>query len=266
MSGRLTQLYSQNDHHCVLFTGMVSGEGIESNQFLIVHEGRAALFDPGGDLTYTPLSIELSRHIRLHDLDYVVASHQDPDVIASLPRWLMNTRCRVVVSELWNRFLPHLVSDFVDKRLAGNLSSRLISLPDAGGEIELGSCRLKAIPAHFLHSVGNFHFYDPISKFLFTGDVGAAVECGDDHVPVENFNEHVEYMADFHHRYMAGNRACRAWVERVRKLDVAALVPQHGKPFIGKPMVEQFLKWFERLECGTDRLQIGAAEPFNLSR
>ena len=30
-----------------------------------------------------------------------------------------------------------------------------------------------ALPAHFLHSVGNFHIYDPIAKILYTGDLGA---------------------------------------------------------------------------------------------
>lgn len=27
----------------------------------------------------------------MQSLDYVLASHQDPDIIASLPRWLMHT-------------------------------------------------------------------------------------------------------------------------------------------------------------------------------
>lgn len=182
-AGRVTPLYSKDDHHCLLFTGMVSGEGIESNQFVIVHKGHAALFDPGGDL-----------------------------------------------------------------------GERMISLPDEGGEIPLGDSSLVAVPAHFLHSVGNFHFYDPTSGILFTGDVGAAVGCGPDHIPVENFADHVRYMQGFHRRYMAGNRACRAWAARVRRLDPEMLVPQHGQPFVGKPMVKQFLDWFEQLQCGIDLL------------
>ena len=251
-AGRVTPLYSKDDHHCLLFTGMVSGEGIESNQFVIVHKGHAALFDPGGDLTFTPLSIELSKHIRVQDLEYVIASHQDPDVISSLPRWLMHTKASVVTSKLWSRFLPHLISGFVGGRMGGDLSERMISLPDEGADIPLGGSSLIAIPAHFLHSVGNFHFYDPASGILFTGDVGAAVGCGPDHIPVENFADHVRYMQGFHRRYMAGNRACRAWVARVRRLDPDMLVPQHGQPFVGKLMVKQFLDWFEKLQCGID--------------
>lgn len=254
-TGRVTTLFHEGNHHCLLFTGMVSGEGIESNQFVIVHDGHAALFDPGGDLTYTPLSIELSKHIRLQDLDYVVASHQDPDVIASMPRWLMYSSCKIVTSRLWGRFLPHLVSGFVGGRLPQDLASRMLTLPDEGGDFPLGDVRIQAVPAHFLHSVGNFHFYDPVSRILFTGDVGAAVGCGPDHEPVADFEQHIQYMEGFHRRYMAGNKACRAWARRVRKLDPEMLVPQHGQAFVGKQMVSRFLDWFERLECGIDLIE-----------
>ncbi|MGQ9425970.1 oxygen-binding di-iron domain-containing protein [Gilvimarinus sp. F26214L] len=254
MSQRVLKLYDHSDHICLFVTGLVEGEGIPSNQLAIVDHGEAALFDPGGDLTYTPLSIELAKHINSHSLRYVFASHQDPDIIASLPRWLMHTDCQVVTSRLWSRFLPHLVSSFVSDRMNASLASRLLELPDEGEKVPLGRSHIQAVPAHFLHSVGNFHFYDPISKILFSGDVGAAVTPGQDHLPVDNVAEHIPHMVGFHRRYMASNRACRHWVRRVRKLDVEMLLPQHGRPFVGKKAVGQFLDWFEGLECGIDLL------------
>ena len=91
-------LYLDNNHEVLRFSDLVVGEGVQANQFCIRHGDRAALIDPGGDLTYTPLTIALSRRISLDGLDYILASHQDPDIIASLPRWLMHTRSQVVVS------------------------------------------------------------------------------------------------------------------------------------------------------------------------
>jgi flavorubredoxin len=38
----------------------------------------------------------------------------------------------------------------------------------------------------------------------------------------------------------------------VRNLDVAQIVPQHGKAFVGRESIDQFLAWLERLECGVD--------------
>ncbi len=255
MTQKVIKVFEQDEHVCLFVTGLVDGEGIPSNQFVVVDHGEAALFDPGGDLTYTPLSIELSKHIELQSLKFIFASHQDPDIITSLPRWLMHTDCRVVCSRLWARFLPHLVSAFVSGKMHKSLDQRLVELPDEGGNIKLGNNPIKAIPAHFLHSVGNFHFYDPISKILFSGDVGAAITPGDDHIPVNSFEEHLPKMEGFHRRYMANNKACRMWVKRVRQLDIDMIIPQHGKAFIGRDVVEKFLDWFEQLECGVDLME-----------
>ncbi|MAR91304.1 MAG: MBL fold metallo-hydrolase [Pseudomonadota bacterium] len=253
MSQRVQPLYNENDHAVLFFTDLVAGEAIPSNQLVIVDHGEAALFDPGGELTFTPLSIELAKHLNVKaDLKYVCASHQDPDIITSLPRWLMHSECSIVTSRLWSRFLPHLVSDFVSGKMNKSLLDRMVELPDEGGKIALGKGQIIAVPAHFLHSVGNFHFYDPVSKILFSGDVGAAVTPGQDHQPVASVADHIPLMESFHKRYMAGNKACRAWVQRVRKLDVEMLIPQHGQPFVGKDKVAEFLAWFEELACGMD--------------
>ena len=38
----------------------------------------------------------------------------------------------------------------------------------------------------------------------------------------------------------------------VREMDVAMVVPQHGRPFVGAEMINAFLYWIENLECGMD--------------
>ncbi|MCY1531040.1 hypothetical protein D9M68_662510 [compost metagenome] len=106
------------------------------------------------------------------------------------------------------------------------------------------------MPAHFLHSVGNFQLYDPVSRILFSGDMGASLV--DDATPVRDFVNHVPNMEGFHRRYMASNRICRLWAEMVRGMDVEMIVPQHGRPFVGREMISAFLYWIENLECGID--------------
>ncbi|MGB1464873.1 MAG: MBL fold metallo-hydrolase [Alcanivorax nanhaiticus] len=242
-------LYSRDDHEVLRFADLVSGEGVQANQFCIRHGERAALIDPGGDLTFTPLNIALSRLIKLENLEYILASHQDPDIIASLPRWLMHTPCQVVVSRLWSRFLPHLASSYEISRMGEQLQARIHGVGDQGAVLPFGNDSLWVLPAHFLHSVGNFSFYDPVSRILFSGDVGASL--GGEEGDVTNFAEHVKSMAGFHRRYMASNRACRLWAGMVRKLNPAMIVPQHGGYFRGE-QVGCFLDWFAGLECGVD--------------
>lgn len=249
------ELYKDENHTCLAFENLVTGEGVQSNQFLITHKKHTALLDPGGDLTYTPLFMEIIRHISVKDLDYVIASHQDPDIISSLDKWMTYTNCKVVCSKLWARFLPHLLPKHLEQvpqfQHGGNFN-RIVAIPDEGMNLMLGDAVIKAIPAHFLHSVGNFQFYDPISKILFSGDLGASmVDSGLDQ-PVADFERHIPYMEGFHRRYMVSNRACRLWAKMIRQLDIEMIVPQHGPSFKGKEMCNKFIDWVETLQCGID--------------
>ena len=45
-------LYNDGNHKCIAFTDLVQGEGIQANQFAIIHDGDGMLLDPGGNLTY----------------------------------------------------------------------------------------------------------------------------------------------------------------------------------------------------------------------
>jgi flavorubredoxin len=100
--------------------------------------------------------------------------------------------------------------------------------------------------------VGNFQFYDPTSRILFSGDMGASIV--DDVRPVEDFETHISSMRGFHQRYMCSRRVTRLWAEMVRRMDVEMMVPQHGCYFVGKPMIHKFLDWISDLDCGIDLL------------
>jgi flavorubredoxin len=249
-------LFDNGTHQCLCFDNLVTGEGVQTNQFLIVDNEQYMLLDPGGDLTYTPLSLELSKHIPVQDLTYIFASHQDPDIIAALDKWLLHTKAKVICSRLWARFLPHLTANYLAVSHGISTYDRIIALPDRGQSIPLGNCQLKAVPAHFLHSVGNFQLYDPVSKILFSGDMGASLV--DDAQPVTDFAAHLSSMEGFHRRYMASNKVCRLWADMVRKMDISMIVPQHGRAFVGPAMINAFLDWISQLECGLDLM--GAAD------
>ena len=46
-----------------------------------------------------------------------MASHQDPDIITSMPAGWFYTDAKVVASKLWARFYPHLNSSFMSERM-----------------------------------------------------------------------------------------------------------------------------------------------------
>jgi len=85
-----TELYNDGKHVCISFSDLVSegaSDAVQANQFLIVDNGDAALIDPGGNMTYHALYTTMTRYFPPRKLRYVLASHADPDIIASLARW-----------------------------------------------------------------------------------------------------------------------------------------------------------------------------------
>jgi len=239
------ELYKDDAHLCLLFQNLCTGEAIQANQVIILDHGCGALLDPGGEMLYQPLQQAISSYMALENLEYVLASHQDPDIISSLDKWLTQTSSKIVIPSVWERFIPHLT-------LSGRLTDRVISIPDQGLNLPFGETYLQALPAHFLHAEGNFSFYDKVSQILFSGDIGANFPRGSLHKTVTEFKDILPWMEPFHRRYMGSNKACRFWVEMVRKLDVDKIVPQHGRYLEDPRTVEAFLNWFEELECGTD--------------
>jgi len=183
----------------------------------------------------------------------IFASHQDPDIISALGRWMMNTSAKVITSRLWSRFLPHLVSQFVGKQV-GTISQRLISVPDSGGRLPFGENELLVLPAHFMHSVGNLQLYDPVSKILFSGDLGASMTDSPDQGNWR-FAELQPHMEDFHHRYIGSHKILKLWLNMVRQLDIQMIVPQHGTAICGPENIAQFYEWLENEPCGIDLMQ-----------
>jgi flavorubredoxin len=238
-----TVLFDHGTHRNVWLDVQADGTAVPANQHLIVHEGSAVLLDPGGHKVYPQVLAATHAELKQAKLEHILLSHQDPDIVAAVNGWLMTTDATAWVSSLWTRFIPHFgVDRFV--------VSRLKPIADHGMYLALGSCELLVMPAHFLHSAGNFHVYDPVSKILYTGDLGASVDEAERFV--SDWDAHLKKMRGFHRRYMASRRAGAAWAKNARSLDIEIIAPQHGAAIKGKDMVARFIDWVESEECGVD--------------
>ena len=242
-------LFDDGTHKCVMFS--IDDESHEDaflsvNQYLIVENGVGILLDPGSEAIFDELYDAVARHVEIENIKYIFLSHQDPDVSGSIGQWALCTKAKFIMSSLWVRFMSHY--GFMEM-------GRVMALKDHGAKLNFGEESLKFIPAHFLHSPGNFSLYDAKSKILFSGDIGAAVvPAPTDYKHVKDFEAHRGSLESFHRRYMGSNKLCRAWVEKIEKLDVKAIAPQHGLIFEDEK-VKQFLAWFKELQCGSDFLE-----------
>ncbi len=238
-------LFESDTHRNLMFNGFSSGGMIQANQHLIISNGEGMILDPGGHKIHTKLFAELSSIFNISKLKYLFFSHQDPDIVAATNAWLMMTDADAFLPAIWTRFVAHFG---VDEMAA----KRVTSIPDEGLTITLGGTDLKVIPAHYLHSSGNFQVYDPVSKILYTGDLGASPAA--EYAAVEDFDAHVQYMEGFHKRYMPSTKAVKMWVNMVRGLSPDIIAPQHGAVFNTKALADRFVDWADSLTVGADAL------------
>ena len=238
------ELFAHNGHRNIMLEDFGHGLAVQANAHMVVHGNEAILLDPGGHKVYSKLRSEVASVLRgTAQLTDLFISHQDPDICAALNGWLMTTDAKAHVPTMWVRFITHFGVDSL-------VQDRIDEIPDEGRWIELGGAPLCILPAHYLHSCGNFNIWDPTSKILYSGDLGASL--GMDYDLVEDFEAHVKYMEGFHRRYMASTAPLRAWTKMVRTLGVETIAPQHGALFKGPELSNRFLDWLDTLEVGAD--------------
>ena len=242
-----TVLYDDGTHRNVLLEDFgLGGLAVQANQHLVVHGDAGMILDPGGHKLYSRALAATFSVLKSARLRWIFLSHQDPDIVAALNGWLMTTEADAYVSQLWTRFVPHFGLDHM-------LADRLKPIPDEGMVFDLAGSRLLFLPAHFLHSEGNFQLYDATSKILYSGDLGASL--GADYTVVPDFDAHLRHMTAFHQRYMGSNRVMQAWARMVSTLDIETIAPQHGAVFQGRAMVRRFIDWCAQLRCGIDLIE-----------
>jgi flavorubredoxin len=244
VNGRI--LY-EDPEHSFIWLGAdpeASSGVVQTNQYLIIDHGRGILLDPGGIHLFARVVAVASRYLSIDRIDTIFFSHQDPDVSSGIALWLGVTSAKIYVSSLWLRFLPHF--GIVDQK-------RVVGIEDFGPALPLGSgAKLKFIPAHFLHSTGNFSAFDEKSKILFSGDIGAAVfPVGKEQLFIDDFSGVLPYIEGFHKRYMSSGKVTSLWSRNAAALSPSMIAAQHGGIYRGEA-VGKFLEWFGKLVCGID--------------
>ncbi|MGC8466800.1 MAG: MBL fold metallo-hydrolase [Acidithiobacillus sp.] len=241
-------IFEFHDHRWWIIYDQEERRVIDSNVYVMESKGQALILDPGGFEIFPQVFAALMEILPPSSLRAAFVSHQDPDIASSLPLWnACNAQIQWHMPRLWEGFIRHY----------GALDAPLHGIPDEGGDLVIGGRRLEFIPAHYLHSSANFHLYDPAAKVFFSGDVGAAL-LGPGHGAYVDrrdpsgkaFAEHIAHAEYFHRRWMPSNAAKKDWIERVRKLDIDYLCPQHGAIYSGAN-VGRFLDWFEALDVGS---------------
>ncbi len=237
------KLYEGQSHEWVVFGRDPEKPDniIDTNQYLIKTNHEAILLDPGGIELFSSMLASVVHYLPVDQITHLFASHQDPDIISSLGLWDKTLPAATLHAPwLWEGFLRH----FGCQKIVYD------PIPDEGKTIRFDGLELELVPAHYMHSSGNFSVYDPISKILFSGDIGGGLNNPDDPLFVEDFEAHIPQIKTFHQRWMPSEYAKDMWLKRIRKLDIEMMCPQHGSIYKGDD-VGRFLNWLDSTEVGT---------------
>jgi len=185
---------------------------IDTNEYLVIKGNEALITDPGRIEIFPEVFSAMNKKFDARNIKSIFASHQDPDIISSLDQWLdFNLEIKCYISRLWASFVPYFGGD----------NTTFFKLPDEGMDVYIKDLICTAIPAHYLHSSGNFHLYDSQAKILFSGDIGAAtLPAEHNSIFVNDFDKHITYAEGFHKRWMGSNSAKDQWCRRVSELDI----------------------------------------------
>lgn len=235
-----TPLYAAAGHS-IYWLGITDDTAFRCNAYLIVDQHEAILVDPGSKGYFTQVKQRVAQILPPEKVTGMVLCHQDPDVAASMTDWLnINPFMQVFTSPRTQVLLPHYGrSGYAYYDVAEN---PVYSLPSGAS--------LRFIEAPFLHFPGAFTTYDSQARYLFSGDIWAALDL-DWTLTVDSFEQHIPKMDLFHLDYMASNLAARGFVGRIENLAIDAILPQHGS-ILGPQHVAAALDYLRKLRCGTD--------------
>jgi len=234
-------LFSEEDYQ-IYWLGLNQDSAFRVNVYLVKSGEEAVIIDPGNRNFFEPIKQEVKAIVG--DLDKVVGAvfcHQDPDVSASIVDWLeIRPDMKVITSPRTNVLLPFYgikgEYDFFDITKNNFVFSN--------GRV------LEFIESPFLHFPGAFTTYCHSSKFLFSGDIFAALDI-EWSLIVEDFETHKMAMDLFSKDYFASNIATRGFAMKVEKYDIEAVLPQHGS-ILPKIFVSQAIDYLKNLQCGLD--------------
>jgi flavorubredoxin len=216
---------------------------LRCNPYLLIDStgNDVVFFDPGSIPDFPSVMRKVIDLVPPERITWIVASHQDPDVCGNLPvveDVIDSDRLRIAAHTNTIRLIAHL-----------GLRSEFYAIDKNDYLITLDSGRtLDVLFMPFLHSPGAVATYDRRTKTLFSGDLFGGVT---NDVSLFEARDFPRSMDSFHQAYMPTNRVLRPAMEKLERLEIERILPQHGS-IIEASNVAVAIEHLKNLPCGID--------------
>jgi len=213
----------------------------QCHPYLIRNGKESVLIDPGSLITFRETLRKVKYLVDLKNIKYIICHHQDPDIAACLPE------LEKTLPEGERYIVTHWRTYFLLKHY--NLLTPFYLVDQHGFKLSLEGRELQFILTPYMHYPGNIVTYDPKTKVLFSSDIfGGWVEG--EWTLFAKEEDLVKNMKKFHEIYMPCREVVFYAMEKLKKLDIEVIAPQHGSIIKGRELVEKAISAVEQFEYG----------------
>ncbi|MDK2800857.1 MAG: hypothetical protein PWP27_2124 [Clostridiales bacterium] len=195
--------------------------GTSYNAYLIKGEEKVALVETVHTTFFDEYLDNIRSIVDIHDIDYVILNHTEPDHSGSLKYLLReNPNIKVIGSMAANKYLQGIVNNAFESQVVRD-----------GDTIDLGGKTLRFIIAPFLHWPDSMFTYIEEDNLLFSCDFLGCHFCeprmfDNKIVYKENFEDAFKYYYDvifspFKEHVLNG-------IEKIKDLQIDTVCPSHG--------------------------------------
>jgi len=212
--------------------------GFHCNPYLIVDNGEAVLIDSGGRNDFSTVMLKIMRTgTNPKSIKRLIYQHYDPDLCGNIP----HMEAMIDSNDL--RLISHRENNAFINYYSVKSPMQCIEEMDLFYEFPSGR-RLEFIHTPYCHVQGSFMTYDTKSKILFSSDLFGAYDSNwtfytqinkkcHDCEPAENCkfsdkNCQITGILDFHKQTMPSINALKYTLDRIEKLEISMIAPQHG--------------------------------------
>ena len=224
----------------IYWIGMyLENDPFQCHPYLIKNGDESILIDPGSMLEFKETVRKIKSVVDIKSIKYIVLHHQDPDLVAAVPeieKLIDRDDLLIVTHSRMSLLIKHylVTSDYyeIDKQ-----NNQLVTS---------NGYRLDFLTTPYCHSPGAFVSYEPKTKTLFSGDIFGGLEESWEFYADETYFEKAK---QFHQEYMPSKDIFNYALNKIEKLDINLIAPQHGS-IIEKKYIANLIRDMKNLDCG----------------
>ena len=224
----------------IYWIGMyLENDPFQCHPYLIKNGNESILIDPGSMLEFKETVRKIRSVVDIKSIRYIVLHHQDPDLVAAVPeieKLIDRDDLLIVTHSRMSLLIKHYL-----------VTSEYYEIDKQGNQlITPNGYRLDFRTTPYCHSPGAFVSYEPKTKTLFSGDIFGGLEESWEFYADETYFDKAK---QFHQEYMPSKDIFNYALNKIEKLDINLIAPQHGS-IIEKKYIANLIKDMKNLDCG----------------